>query len=326
MTIAYPPSFEQLKIHCSPNIPEKKINNALKHYVPHHIALTDIILLVDDTVFGSGKSGFLLTFDNFYYKKDFVEPILGEIQGITNITFKKGIITHSLCIEYNKQPDYWVLEFTQCSSKDISVFAGYLLQAIRQLQKRVETETLSESITSEPESIASESDTKFEIEYQTPPAQLNESISLVTEQPETKIQNSPLKSEVKIAEARNNTIKLNSKQTPRYFGTMIDPNQSEPEYFGRLVVPQEEVIQPASSEGNSLLTKFLQNNADGIVAKLKTSGLALTSAALQNDDNIIRIAGIIYNILPTPIRFVVSLNTLEDLLLKNRHWLINKLQ
>ena len=105
-----------------------------------------------------------------------------------------------------------------------------------------------------------------------------------------------------------------------------EPNQSEPAYFGRLQVPQEEVIQSTSSEGNSLLTKFLQNNSDNIVAKLKTSGLALTSAALQNDDNIIRIAGIIYNILPTPIRFVVSRSTLEDLLLKNRHWLINKLQ
>lgn len=318
MTISYPPSFERLKIHCKPNIPEKKINNALETYVTEHIYLTDIILLVDETVFGSGKSGLLLTSDKFYYKTDFEKPICGQLQGITDIRFKKGVITHSLFIEYNNQPNYWVLEFTQCSGKDISILAKYLLMVIRQLQQQAEGVV---------EPLTLENPREFVIEDEKSTSQSNPSVTSALQLPQVKIQKDLSQPKPQITNREHKPVKPNPQQTPKYFGTMIgEPNQSEPAYFGRLQVPQEEVIQSTSSEGNSLLTKFLQNNSDNIVAKLKTSGLALTSAALQNDDNIIRIAGIIYNILPTPIRFVVSRSTLEDLLLKNRHWLINKLQ
>lgn len=320
MTIDYPPSFDRLKIHCKPNIPEKKINNALDTYVTEHIYLTDIILLVDETVFGSAKSGLLLTCDKFYYKKDFEKPVCGELQGISDITYKKGVITHSLFIEYNNQPNYWVLEFTQCSGKDISILAKYLLTVIRQLQQQAEVENVSKTI-------ASEDQAELNVEDEQNTYESNQSIVSDSQPVALKIPTNISKPAIKTLEVRSKSIKSTPKQTPQYFGTMIgDSNQPEPTYFGRLQVPQEETPQPVSSEGNSLLTKFLQNNSDSIVAKLKTSGLALTSAALQNDDNIIRIAGIIYNILPTPIRFVVSRTTLEDLLLKNRHWLINKLQ
>lgn len=51
-------------IHCVPNIPAKKLRNALKTYgASHGIQSGDVLVLYDDTVFGSAKKGFLLTAD-----------------------------------------------------------------------------------------------------------------------------------------------------------------------------------------------------------------------------------------------------------------------
>lgn len=76
---------------------------------------------------------------------------------------------------------------------------------------------------------------------------------------------------------------------------------------------------------NSALTNFFVNNSDGIIEKLKSSGVLLTASALQNNQNIMRIANIVYNLLPTPIRIFVSIETVENFLFENRDWLIDKI-
>ena len=73
------------------------------------------------------------------------------------------------------------------------------------------------------------------------------------------------------------------------------------------------------------MTSFFDKNQDTILGKLKGAGFVLSASALQNDTNIIKIANIIYNLLPTPIRFIVGVDIVENFLLKNREWLINKL-
>ena len=78
-------------------------------------------------------------------------------------------------------------------------------------------------------------------------------------------------------------------------------------------------------KSSSTIEKFLSSNTGLIITKLKDNGLQLSAAALQNDENISRVAGVIHNLLPTAIRFFVSYNTVENFLLNNRQWLINKL-
>lgn len=79
------------------------------------------------------------------------------------------------------------------------------------------------------------------------------------------------------------------------------------------------------NSSSSTIQNFLSSNTGLIITKLKESGLQLSAAALQNDENISRVAGVIHNLLPTAIRFFVSYNTVENFLLNNRQWLINKL-
>ena len=78
-------------------------------------------------------------------------------------------------------------------------------------------------------------------------------------------------------------------------------------------------------KANSALTNFFVSNSDGIIEKLKSSGVLLTASALQNNQNIMRIANIVYNLLPTPIRIFVSIETVENFLFENRDWLIDKI-
>ncbi|MFB6348281.1 hypothetical protein ACFBZI_02305 [Moraxella sp. ZJ142] len=89
-------------------------------------------------------------------------------------------------------------------------------------------------------------------------------------------------------------------------------------------IDDENIIE-SEPKANTLLADFLSKNSDGILAKLKNSGILLTTATLNNDESILKIAGVIYNLLPLPIRFVVSLEMLENILLNNRHFLIDKL-
>lgn len=88
---------------------------------------------------------------------------------------------------------------------------------------------------------------------------------------------------------------------------------------------KEEYVEYQNKDSSSILTSFFDKNQDTILGKLKGAGFVLSASALQNDTNIIKIANIIYNLLPTPIRFIVGVDIVENFLLKNREWLINKL-
>lgn len=61
------------KVYLRPHIPEKKLQYALNSY-GSGISQEDVIILVDDTLFGSGKDGILIT-DNSIYIKIFSESL-----------------------------------------------------------------------------------------------------------------------------------------------------------------------------------------------------------------------------------------------------------
>lgn len=81
----------------------------------------------------------------------------------------------------------------------------------------------------------------------------------------------------------------------------------------------------ADSKASSAILNFFDSNSNTLIAKLKDSGLQLSAAALQNDQNITRVANVVYNLLPGMVRIFVSFDTVENFLLENRQWLINKL-
>lgn len=88
---------------------------------------------------------------------------------------------------------------------------------------------------------------------------------------------------------------------------------------------REQQEPKADSKASSAILNFFDSNSNTLIAKLKDSGLQLSAAALQNDQNITRVANVVYNLLPGMVRIFVSFDTVENFLLENRQWLINKL-
>lgn len=76
------------KVYIKPDIPLKKIKNALKSYGDENIQPDETILLLDDTLFGSAKTGLLITEDALYIKGSFCEPIAVNLKDIASISHK----------------------------------------------------------------------------------------------------------------------------------------------------------------------------------------------------------------------------------------------
>ena len=67
--------IESDKIFIAPNIPEKKLNNAITKYA-QNISKDDVIALIDDTVFGSANDGILATKNSIIIHEAFSKPYL----------------------------------------------------------------------------------------------------------------------------------------------------------------------------------------------------------------------------------------------------------
>ncbi|WP_373883725.1 DnaJ family molecular chaperone [Acinetobacter pittii] len=94
-------------IYFSPVIPNKKLQGAMS-YLPHGINPNDVLMLIDDTVFGSAKVGMCLTAKGIFYKASFEDEQAYLFEHIQHIEVDIGILTSSILI--NGQDE---LNFTQ---------------------------------------------------------------------------------------------------------------------------------------------------------------------------------------------------------------------
>jgi hypothetical protein len=75
-----------------PNIPEKKLKNALTS-IAKGVAEDDVLLLVDSTIFGSAKDGVIVTADKIFLKEAFTDPKIFRLRQIEKITFCESQIS-----------------------------------------------------------------------------------------------------------------------------------------------------------------------------------------------------------------------------------------
>jgi len=60
--------------YIKPNIPKSKLINAINSFCPN-LSPSDILIIVDDTVFGSAKNGVVITNDGIYAKGQMAKPL-----------------------------------------------------------------------------------------------------------------------------------------------------------------------------------------------------------------------------------------------------------
>lgn len=78
----------QGKFYVAPDIPEKKLNNALKSIVPTE-SPDFVIALIDTTVFGTSKEGFVFFSDKFAFKELLSTPVQIEYSQIEKVSFNE---------------------------------------------------------------------------------------------------------------------------------------------------------------------------------------------------------------------------------------------
>ena len=101
-------------IYLHPNIPMKKLVNAIASYA-NYVNPMDVMVLIDETLFGSAKEGMLLTQDHLYFK-GFLEDgkcfdLFDEIDEIETITGKEILINGHKVITFTQPPQQAIKEF-----------------------------------------------------------------------------------------------------------------------------------------------------------------------------------------------------------------------
>jgi hypothetical protein len=84
-------------IFLTPQIPMNKILGAMS-YLPPKTKPEEVLLLVDETVFGQGKNGLCLTTQGIYFKEAFANPNTYPMKAITSVGYVMGMLSKQLVI------------------------------------------------------------------------------------------------------------------------------------------------------------------------------------------------------------------------------------
>ena len=122
---SYSSKFPETGFLFTPAIPQKKVRNAIKSYAPD-VSESEVLLLLDTTVFGSAKDGLLLTSDALY-----AHPFLGKA---TKVSFK-DIDTITL-----EETEYesWTIHINNPQNPSVADIKGQEAQLFAQLLKEVQ--------------------------------------------------------------------------------------------------------------------------------------------------------------------------------------------
>ncbi|MCT9253887.1 J domain-containing protein [Acinetobacter baumannii] len=107
-------------IYFAPVIPNKKLQGAMS-YLPHGVSPNDILMLIDDTVFGSAKVGMCLTAKGLFYKASFEDEKAYLFEHIQKVEADIGMITSSILINGQNE-----LSFSQLDKGVIRALVAFL--------------------------------------------------------------------------------------------------------------------------------------------------------------------------------------------------------
>lgn len=114
-------------------IPNKKLQGAMT-YLPHGVSPNDVLMLIDDTVFGSAKVGMCLTAKGIFYKASFEDEQAYLFEHIQRVEADIGMITSSILI--NGQDE---LNFTQLDKSMVLTLVSFLNELCQGKQETKQT-------------------------------------------------------------------------------------------------------------------------------------------------------------------------------------------
>ncbi len=107
-------------IYFVPAIPYKKLQGAMS-YFPQGVHPDEILMLIDDTVFGSAKAGLCITAIGLFYKESFGDEAVYLFKNIHHVEADIGVINHGIVLNRME-----TLTFTQLDKGTVRTLASFL--------------------------------------------------------------------------------------------------------------------------------------------------------------------------------------------------------
>ncbi|WP_224970430.1 J domain-containing protein [Acinetobacter oleivorans] len=120
-------------IYFAPVIPNKKLQGAMS-YLPHGVSPNEVLVLIDDTVFGSAKVGMCLTAKGLFYKASFEDEQAYLFEHIQKVEADIGMVTSSILI--NGQDE---LSFSQLDKGVVRTLVAFLNELHQSKQETKQT-------------------------------------------------------------------------------------------------------------------------------------------------------------------------------------------
>lgn len=117
-------------IYFSPVIPNKKLQGAMT-YFPHGVSPNDVLMLIDDTVFGSAKVGMCLTAKGLFYKASFEDEQAYLFEHIQQVEADIGILSNSILINGHDE-----LSFSQLDKGVVRALVAFINECCQGLHGR----------------------------------------------------------------------------------------------------------------------------------------------------------------------------------------------
>jgi TPR repeat protein len=122
-------------IYVHPNIPASKIKGAKASYVHSYVQSDEILVLIDESVFGNAKAGLVLTEDAIYLKEAFKEQQAFLIYDIKTITAKRKIIGAGIFVNGKE-----IIDFSAPKKSGIVLFANAVSEFINLSEAKPKTQ------------------------------------------------------------------------------------------------------------------------------------------------------------------------------------------
>lgn len=262
------------RVYVQPHIPQKKLQAALCSY-GSSMAEDDVLVLIDDTLFGSAKEGLLIGKSTLALKMVFDAP---------RIFFWKHLI--SVAVE---KRDFYVNSrkigsFTQLSGKELMAFCSVINSALSEARSLGGSKLGSTSL----------------VVSQRPG--VSQGALVVTEEP--------------AAELEKNVVVASNENTERVVRA-----------DAMLVETDIPSVQKTSAKDKlfDYISSAIEQNKSKILPYLKEKTGEASLSALRNDENVEKLAGVIYALLPGVVRLALREQVFIQFVLANRNKILDRL-
>lgn len=295
------------KVYVRPHIPAKKLQSAVNAY-GNGLSSEDVIILVDDTAFGSAKDGILIT-DKSIYIKIFTEALRAyEWEAVESIDIEKRTIYINGAASG---------KLVQATEKDLGHFFASIDEYI---SNNASSNGIPQAPSSPGLARADAAELTFDLDAVVPVEPSPAAQTVVEMEPQGSLVRS--EQENNISAAQNEAMAIASiveAEVSANHPVAVGEDQS---------VVSLQVAAKDSKAKDKLLTYIstaIEENKSKILPLIKEKTGEASLAALRDDSNVEKLAGFIYAFLPGLVRFALKEQVFVQFMLDNRDKILSGL-